>query len=85
MKTETNESKIFKVSRRDFLKSTSMSMSGLLLGISFSCSDTSKKLIGNPDFTFSPSLFISLNGNGMLRLLPIDLKWEREYARVFPS
>ncbi|HEY5745897.1 MAG TPA: molybdopterin cofactor-binding domain-containing protein [Chryseolinea sp.] len=69
MKTEINESKIFKVSRRDFLKSTSMSMSGLLLGLSFSCSDTSKKLTGNPAFTFSPGLFISLNGNGDVTLI----------------
>jgi isoquinoline 1-oxidoreductase beta subunit len=69
MKAETNESRIFKVSRRDFLRSTSMSMSGLLLGISFSCSDTSKKLTGNPEVTFSPSLFISLNGNGDVTLI----------------
>ena len=69
MNTALNESKIFKVSRRDFLKSTSMSMSGLLLGITFSCSDTTKKLTGNPDFVFSPSLFISLNGNGDVTLI----------------
>lgn len=69
MKTEITESKIFKVSRRDFLKSTSMSVSGLLLGLSFSCSDTAKKLTGNPDFTFSPGLFISLNGNGDVTLI----------------
>jgi isoquinoline 1-oxidoreductase beta subunit len=70
MKTENKyESTIFKVSRRDFLKSTSMSMSGLLLGISFSCSDTSKKLIGNPDYVFSPNLFITLAGNGDVTLI----------------
>ena len=69
MKTDLNESTIFKVSRRDFLKSTSMSMSGLLLGISFSCSDTSKKLVGNPDYVFSPNLFITLNGNGDVTLI----------------
>src|SRR6478609_6444893 len=69
MKTEINETRIFKVSRRDFLKSTSISMSGLLLGLSFSCSDTSKDLTGNPDFTFSPNLFISLNGNGDVTLI----------------
>jgi isoquinoline 1-oxidoreductase beta subunit len=69
MNAETNESRIFKVSRRDFLRSTSISMSGLLLGISFSCSDTSKKLTGNPDVTFSPNLFISLNGNGDVTLI----------------
>ena len=69
MKTDLNESTIFKVSRRDFLKSTSMSMSGLLLGISFSCSDTSKKLTGNPDYIFSPNLFITLSGNGDVTLI----------------
>jgi isoquinoline 1-oxidoreductase beta subunit len=69
MKTATNESRIFKVSRRDFLKSTSMSMSGLVLGISFSCSDKSKVLTGNPEYTFSPNLFISLNGNGDVTLV----------------
>lgn len=69
MKTANNESNIFKVSRRDFLKTTSMSMSGLLLGVSFSCSDTSKKLTGNPDYVFSPNLFISLNGNGDVTLI----------------
>lgn len=69
MKTGANESNIFKVSRRDFLKTTSMSMSGLLLGVSFSCSDTSKKLTGNPDYIFSPNLFISLNGNGDVTLI----------------
>jgi len=69
MKTEISESRIFKVSRRDFLKTTSISASGLLLGLSFSCSDTSKDLTGNPDFTFSPNLFISLNGNGDVTLI----------------
>jgi len=69
MKTEINESRIFKVSRRDFLKSTSISVSGLLLGLNFSCSDTSKKLAGNPDFTFSSGLFINLNGNGDVTLI----------------
>src|SRR5688572_4319716 len=69
MKTELNESSLFKVSRRDFLKSTSISMSGLLLGISFSCSDSSKKLTGNPDSIFSPNLFVTLNGNGDVTLI----------------
>lgn len=69
MKAVITESKIFKVSRRDFLKSTSMSMSGLLLGLTFSCKETSKPLAANPDFTFSPSLFISLNGNGDVSLI----------------
>lgn len=69
MKTNLYESSIFKVSRRDFLKTTSMSVSGLLLGMSFSCSDTSKKLTGDPDFIFSPNLFITLNGNGDVTLV----------------
>src|SRR6478735_7522059 len=69
MKNETYEHIIFKVSRRDFLKTTSVSMSGLLLGISFSCTDTSKKLTGNPSAVFSPNLFISINGNGDVTLI----------------
>ena len=69
MKTETYEHKIFKASRRDFLKTTSVSMSGLLLGISFSCTDTSKNLTGNPAAVFSPNLFISINGNGDVTLI----------------
>src|SRR6478736_2227677 len=69
MKNETYEHTIFKVSRRDFLKTTSVSMSGLLLGISFSCTDTSKKLTGNPSAIFSPNLFISINGNGDVTLV----------------
>ncbi len=69
MTVQTEKSKIFKVSRRDFLKSTSMTVSGLLLGVTFSCSETAKKLTGNPDFTFSPNLFISLNGNGDVTLI----------------
>ncbi len=64
MKTEIYEHKIFKVSRRDFLKTTSMSMSGLLLGMQFSCTDTSKKLTGNPSTVFSPNVYININGNG---------------------
>ncbi len=69
MKTETYEHKIFKVSRRDFLKTTSVSMSGLLLGIQFSCTDTSKQLTGNPSAVFSPNLFISINGLGDVTLI----------------
>lgn len=69
MKTTIHESKIFKVSRRDFVKTTSMSISGLLLGVSFSCSDTSKKLTGNPDAAFSPNVYITVNGNGDVVLI----------------
>lgn len=69
MKTENYEHNIFKVSRRDFLKTSSAGMTGLLLGVSFSCSDTSKKLTGNPATLFSPNLFISINGNGDVTLI----------------
>ena len=68
MKT-LRESTIYKVSRRDFLKTTSMTMSGLVLGISFSCKETSKQINGNPDFSFTPNLFISLQGNGDVSLI----------------
>ena len=68
MKTEIYEHKIFKVSRRDFLKTTSMSVSGLLLGMQLSCTDTSKKLTGNPSTVFSPNVYININGNGDVTL-----------------
>ena len=64
MKTKTFDHKIYKVSRRDFIKSTSVGMTGLLLGIQLSCTDNSKKLTGNPASVFSPNFFISINGNG---------------------
>ncbi len=69
MKTETFDHKIYKVSRRDFIKSTSVGMTGLLLGIQLSCTDNSKKLTGNPAAVFSPNFFISINGNGDVTLL----------------
>src|SRR6476660_2829552 len=69
MKTETSDHKIFKVNRRDFLRTTSLGVSGLLLGLQFGCSDTSKKLTGNPEALFSPNLFISINGNGDVTLI----------------
>jgi len=69
MKTETFDHKIYKVSRRDFIKSTSVGMTGLLLGIQLSCTDNSKKLTGNPASVFSPNFFISINGNGDVTLI----------------
>ena len=69
MKNETYDHTIFKVDRRDFLKTTSVAMTGLMLGIQFSCTDTSKKLTGNPNVNFSPNLFISINGNGDVTLI----------------
>ncbi len=69
MKQNNNDHMIFKVTRRDFIKSTSVGMSGLLLGLQFSCTDTSKKLTGNPAAVFSPNLFISINGNGDVTLI----------------
>ena len=69
MKTEIYEHKIFKVTRRDFLKTTSVSMTGLLLGLQLSCKDSSKKLTGNPAALFAPNVYISINGNGDVTLI----------------
>jgi len=68
MNTLVEESKIFKVSRRDFIKSTSVGLSGLMLGISFSCTD-SKKLLGDPNARFAPNVYISIAGNGLVTLI----------------
>ena len=48
MMRELFDHTIFKVNRRDFLKTSSVGMTGLLLGVQFSCTDRSKVLTGNP-------------------------------------
>jgi hypothetical protein len=56
--------KIYKIDRRTFLKATSISATGLLLGMQFSCTNTSKKLMGDPAANFSPNVYLNINGSG---------------------
>jgi len=69
MKAEITDTRIYKVSRRDFIKATSMTLPAFMLGLNFSCTDTSQKLTGNPDAKFSPNLFITIHGNGDVTLI----------------
>ncbi|MGE0590685.1 MAG: molybdopterin cofactor-binding domain-containing protein, partial [Cyclobacteriaceae bacterium] len=63
------KSKIFKVDRRNFLKTTSITTTGLLLGMQFSCSSTTKKLLGDPQANFSPSVYLNINGSGEVTII----------------
>ncbi|MCB0488215.1 MAG: xanthine dehydrogenase family protein molybdopterin-binding subunit [Cyclobacteriaceae bacterium] len=63
------KSKIFKVDRRTFLKTTSITTTGLLLGMQFSCSSTTKKLSGDPTANFSPSVYLNINGTGEVTII----------------
>ncbi len=68
MKT-MDDHNIFKVNRRDFIKTTSVGVTGLLLGVTIGCSDNKKFLTGDPQSKFSPNLFISISGNGDVTLI----------------
>ncbi|MEQ8303043.1 MAG: molybdopterin-dependent oxidoreductase [Cyclobacteriaceae bacterium] len=63
------EAKIFKIDRRTFLKTTSISATGLLLGIQVSCTSTSKKLRGDASANFSPSVYLNINGSGEVTII----------------
>ena len=60
---------IYKVNRRDFIKSASLGVTGLLIGIQYSCTDTSKRLTGNPNAKFSPNVYINIGGDGKVTLI----------------
>ncbi|MDX2301687.1 MAG: molybdopterin cofactor-binding domain-containing protein [Microscillaceae bacterium] len=71
MKELSTTSKIFKVNRRDFLKNTSLSVGGLMLGFQFSCTGESK-----PNWqqlpegqTFKLNTYLSINERGDIILM----------------
>ncbi len=64
-----DDHKIFKVSRRDFIKTTSVGVTGLLIGVSVSCTDNKKNLTGDPQSRFTPNFFITINGSGDVTLI----------------
>lgn len=69
MSIRVDDHKIYKVSRRDFIKTTSVGVTGLLLGVAFSCTDNKKMLTGDPSAKFNPNLFISISGDGTVTLI----------------
>jgi len=70
MKNIENQNKIFKVSRREFLKVGAIGMGGLLLGFPISCANEEPKFItGNPEFNFSQNVYVHLSGTGEITLI----------------
>ncbi|MBK9929777.1 MAG: xanthine dehydrogenase family protein molybdopterin-binding subunit [Saprospiraceae bacterium] len=66
MKTTYN---IYKLNRRHFVKMTGIAgLGGLLLGVQFSCKDKAQTLAGIPEAVFSPNVYISIAGTGIVTL-----------------
>lgn len=61
--------KIYKVSRRDFLRKSAIGAGGLMLGIQLSCEQKPKFLTGDPNAVFTPNVYISISGTGEVTLV----------------
>lgn len=61
-------SDIFRPSRRGFLKTSTVGLSGLVLGVQFGCSEP-KKLTGDPNARFEPGVYLSINGLGEVTII----------------
>jgi len=70
MKTYQSNNRIFKLSRRDFVKIGAAGTGGLILGIPMGCdSEKHKFLTGNPEAVFSPNVYINIRGTGEVILI----------------
>ena len=63
------KSQITKVDRRDFLKSTSVSATGLILGFHVSCSSPMEEIHREPKFFFKPNAFLNINDLGEVTIV----------------
>lgn len=64
-KTDTVNSEIFTVSRRDFLKASGLLTGGLVLGVSFfSCDDKGKKVA-----TVAPNVYLTIGSDGKVTIV----------------
>ncbi|MFT7588102.1 MAG: isoquinoline 1-oxidoreductase beta subunit [Limisphaerales bacterium] len=62
--------KLFKASRRDFMKLGAVTTGGLLLGMPLGCTNEKVKyLTGNSEASFNPNVFISIQGDGEVTLI----------------
>lgn len=62
---ETISSEVFKVSRRDFLKTSGLVSGGLVLGVSlFSCDGSGKKIA-----TIAPNVYLSISSDGKVTII----------------
>ncbi|GAB1446055.1 MAG: xanthine dehydrogenase family protein molybdopterin-binding subunit [Cyclobacteriaceae bacterium] len=66
---KNTDSKIFKIDRRTFLKTTSIGATGLLLGIQYSCTSPTNKLKGDASANFSSSVYLNINGSGEVTII----------------
>ncbi|NND33476.1 MAG: molybdopterin-dependent oxidoreductase, partial [Saprospiraceae bacterium] len=62
--THAMQSRLYKSSRRQFLKSGLITTGGLMIGAQLSCTDTNRFLTGNPDTVFKPNIWLDINGLG---------------------
>jgi isoquinoline 1-oxidoreductase beta subunit len=63
-KEETDSSKIFKPSRRDFLKLSALASGGVFLGISFQCSGPKGE-----DVIFAPNAYLSIDKDNLITII----------------
>jgi isoquinoline 1-oxidoreductase beta subunit len=63
-KTKKDQSRIFVPSRRDFLKFSSLTAGGFLLGVNFQCAGPKGEIL-----TFAPNVYISLTSNNEVILV----------------
>lgn len=66
---EQSTPKIYRVSRRDFLRKSAIGAGGLMLGIQLSCEEKPKFLTGDPAAVFTPNVYISISGTGEVTLV----------------
>ncbi|TVP44061.1 MAG: xanthine dehydrogenase family protein molybdopterin-binding subunit [Mongoliibacter sp.] len=63
-KEETDKSKIFKPSRRDFLKVSSLATGGFFLGITFQCSGPK-----GSDLIFAPNAYLNIDADNLITIV----------------
>lgn len=66
LKISASETLIRKIDRRDFIKLSGMSLSGIVIGLQFGCSpsDSQKSTIH-----FSPNVYLTINGDGSVIII----------------
>ena len=60
---------LIKVDRRDFIKTTSLSASGLILGFHMSCSRVFEEEPKEPSFFFEPNVYLTINDLGEVTIV----------------
>ncbi len=68
MKT-VHQSPLSKVDRRDFLKTTSVGATGLILGFHISCSRPFEEVVREPQHFFKPNVYLNINDLGEVTIV----------------